>query len=148
MNHPPPFPRDQRQIDAEHLKLLSIFHFIGAGLAVMGLLFVAFHFSMMSMVFNDPKMWHDTKNPPPFSPTELFGVMKYFYVFFAAWLVASGILNVLAGIYLRARKHRTFTLVVAGVNCLHMPLGTTLGVFTFIVLLRESVRELYPKTQV
>jgi hypothetical protein len=31
-----PLPRDQRKIDADHLKLLAIFHFVGAGLAVWG----------------------------------------------------------------------------------------------------------------
>ena len=28
------FPGDQRKIDADHLNLLAIFHFVGAGLAV------------------------------------------------------------------------------------------------------------------
>jgi hypothetical protein len=37
-----------------------------------------------------------------------------------------------------------FSLVIAGVNCASFPLGTLLGVFTFIVLLRASVRSLYP----
>jgi hypothetical protein len=32
---------------------------------------------------------------------------------------------------------------VAGINCLWVPLGTALGVCTFIVLLRESVNKLY-----
>jgi len=140
---PPPF-RDQHKVDAEHLKLLSIFHFVGAGLAVLALLFLALHFTVMNTVFGNPKMWQDPKNAPPFSPTEFMGIMRVFYLVGAAWLVTSGVLNVLAGLYLRARKHRTFTLVVAALNCLHMPLGTTLGVFTIIVLLRESVRELYP----
>jgi len=30
-----------------------------------------------------------------------------------------------------------FSLVVAGLNCLQFPFGTVLGVFTFVVLLRE-----------
>ena len=33
--------------------------------------------------------------------------------------------------------------MVAGLNCLHMPLGTLLGVFTFIVLARPSVQALF-----
>ena len=36
----PQLPRDQRQIDAGHLKLLMIFHFVAAGLSVLGLLFL------------------------------------------------------------------------------------------------------------
>ena len=34
-------------------------------------------------------------------------------------------------------------MVIAGINCLHIPLGTLLGVFTLVVLGRESVRKLY-----
>ena len=45
--------------------------------------------------------------------------------------------------FLRGRRHRTFSLIVAGINCLGIPLGTILGVFTLIVLLRPSVRTLY-----
>jgi hypothetical protein len=46
MNPLPPIPRDQRKIDADHLKLLAIFHFVGAGLAVLGLLFLLGHYAL------------------------------------------------------------------------------------------------------
>jgi len=39
----PPLPRDQRKIDEDHLNLLGIFHFVGAGLAMLGLLFLVAH---------------------------------------------------------------------------------------------------------
>ena len=39
-----------------------------------------------------------------------------------------------------------FSLVVAGLNCMGFPFATVLGVFTFLVLLRESVVELYEAT--
>ena len=74
---------------------------------------------------------------------EIFAVMKWFYLTGAVWFASSGVLNLISGICLRARKGRTFSLVVAGLNCLHIPLGTVLGVFTIIVLIRDSVRELY-----
>ena len=34
-------------------------------------------------------------------------------------------------------------MVIAAINCLHIPIGTMLGIFTFIVLGRDSVRKLY-----
>jgi len=139
MNPLPPIPRDQRQIDAEHLKLLSIFHFVGAGLSLIGILFVVLHYTIFSTIFTNPQVWQNAKQPTPMPPPEIFVFFKVFYVVFGGWFLASGVLNVIAGLALRARKHRTFTLVVAAVNCLHMPLGTVLGVFTFVVLLRESV---------
>ena len=95
----------------------------------------------MHAVVTNPKFFENQKQAPP--PAELFTIMKWFYLVMGVWFVASGILNVISGFYLRARKGRTFSLVVAGFNCLHIPAGTVLGVFTTIVLLRDSVRELY-----
>ena len=54
--------------------------------------------------------------------------------------------NLLSGLYLRARKYRMFSIIVAALNCLQIPFGTVLGVFTIVVLVRESVRELYEPT--
>ncbi len=36
---------------------------------------------------------------------------------------------------------------MAGVACMFMPFGTVLGVFTIIVLLRDSVKELFSVTE-
>lgn len=136
-----PLPRDQRKIDANHLDILSIFHFVGAGLAVLGILFLLAHYAMMHAVFANPKMWQDQKQGLP--PEQIFAIFKLFYLVFGLWFITSGVLNLISGLCLRARKHRTFSLVVGGINCLHVPLGTVLGVFTIIVLVRDSVRELY-----
>jgi len=139
----PPLPRDQRKIDADHLNLLAIFHFVGAGLAVIGLLFLLAHYAMMHAVFANPEIWKNQKQPMPVPPEQIFAMMKWVYLAGAVWFVSSGVLNLISGLCLRARKGRTFSLVVAGVNCLHLPVGTVLGVFTIIVLIRDSVRELY-----
>jgi hypothetical protein len=141
MNGLPPLHKDQRKIDADHLKLLSIFHFVGAGLALLGLLFLLAHYAVMHTLLANPKMWENQKQSPP--PAELFAIFKWIYLVGAIWFIGSGILNLISGLCLRARKHRTFSLVVAGINCVHIPLGTVLGVFTIIVLLRDSVREWY-----
>jgi hypothetical protein len=141
MSDLPPISTDQRKIDADHLKLLSVFHFVGAGLALLGMLFLLVHFAIFHAFFANPKMWQDQKQGPP--PAELFAIVKWFYLLFGVWFLASLVLNVISGFCLRARKYRTFSLVVAAINCLHIPLGTILGIFTIIVLIRSSVRELY-----
>jgi Na+-driven multidrug efflux pump len=56
---------------------------------------------------------------------------------------AFGILTIVSGRNIGQRRARTFSLVVAGINCLWVPLGTALGVCTLIVLMRESVNKLY-----
>ena len=44
---------------------------------------------------------------------------------------------------LRARKNRMFCCVIAGITCASVPLGTVLGVFTLVVLMRPSVQALF-----
>jgi hypothetical protein len=57
--------------------------------------------------------------------------------------VVAAVLNVVSGIFLRQRRHRIFSFVIAGLDCLQIPFGTALGVFAIIVLSRDSVRQLY-----
>jgi len=140
-----PLPRDQRGIDDDHLNLLSIFHFVAAGFACLGILFLMVHFAFMHFVFTNPALWQNQKQSPP--PPEFFQMFHFVFIFFyllmGLWLLASAVLNILSGVFLRTRKHRTFSIVVSAINCLQVPLGTILGIFTIIVLTRNSVRELY-----
>ena len=142
----PPIMRDERKTDADHLRLLSIFHYVGAGLAVLGMGFLACHYLMFHSFVNNPDMWKGQKGAIP-PPKAFFAIFKWFYIFFGTWLVSSCILNLLSGRFIGLRKFRTFSLIVAAINCIHIPLGTVLGVFTIVVLLRPSVREVYEPNQ-
>jgi hypothetical protein len=132
----------QRIIDGEHIKLLSIFHFVVAGLAFCGVGFLLLHYLVMSRVFANPEIWKSQTHGPPL-PKDFFKYFVWFYIFMGAILVSAGTLNLLSGYFLRQRRHRTFSMVVGGLNCLQIPFGTVLGVFTLMVLLRNSVRETY-----
>lgn len=136
-----PLPRDQRAIDADHLNLLSIFHFVGGGMAFLGILFLMAHCAMVHSIFTNAALWQDQKNAPP--PALFWHILIWIYLAGTIWLITSAILNILSGIFLRARKCRTFSCIVAGINCVHIPLGTVLGIFTIVVLSRESVAQLY-----
>jgi len=48
-----------------------------------------------------------------------------------------------AGRSLSRRKHYWFAFVVGCIECIFVPFGTILGVFTIIVLSRESVKTLF-----
>jgi hypothetical protein len=100
----------------------------------------------MSSVFSHPEMWKSPNgaNGPPIEFFEHFmQVFVWFYFFMGAMFVAVSTVNIISGIFLRQRKHRMFSIVVAGVNCLQIPFGTALGVFTMMVLLRDTVRQSY-----
>ncbi len=128
-------------IDASHLKLLAIFHFVFAGLTLLGLGFLFLHWWFMHAIMENPEMWKNQQGGPP--PKEFIALFKWVYLFFGTGIVLTGVANTISGWSLMARRNRTFSLVVAGLNCMAFPFGTALGVFTFIVLLRDSVRELY-----
>jgi len=66
---------------------------------------------------------------------------------FAAFFIVAGwtfaAMVAFAGRSLQTRQRYTFCLVMAGIECIFMPVGTVLGVFTIIVLVRDSVKELF-----
>jgi hypothetical protein len=143
MTHfPPPMPMiDTRQTDIGHLRLLSVFHLVFAGVAALGLVFLFLHYTLMSHVMLNPQFLNAQKSNLP--PTQMFGVFKWLYLFMAVIIVAVGIGNLLSGLFMLKRKNRLFSLIVSGFNCLSFPLGTALSVFTFIVLMRDSVQQVY-----
>ncbi|HEX2862007.1 MAG TPA: hypothetical protein VHN79_10225 [Lacunisphaera sp.] len=143
MNSLPPLMRDQRKVDAEHLKLLAVFHFVLAGLAVLGLGFLVLHWLFMSSFFDNPAMWENAKPPQPAPPKEFFAIFKWFYAFMGVIIVGGGVASLVSGFCILRRQARIFSIVVGGLTCLMFPLGTALGVFTMVVLLRESVAEEY-----
>lgn len=136
-----PIWRDQRKIDAGHLRLLAIFHGVFAALGVLFLGFLLLHYVLMSQVFSNPKFWQNGHGTIP--PAEMFMFFKWFYVFAGVMIVVGMALNAVSGWCIARRQARTFSLVIAGLNCLQVPFGTALGVFTLVVLLRDSVREVY-----
>jgi hypothetical protein len=142
MNSPelPPLYRDQCKVDADHLKLLAVFHFVLAGLSVVGLLFLFLHWSLMNAAMAMAEKQPGKGGPPP---AEFFAIFKWFYLFMGVMIVIAGITNLLSGRCIQQRRGRIFSLIVAGLNCLAFPFGTCLGVFTFIVLLRDSVIQAY-----
>jgi hypothetical protein len=86
-------------------------------------------------------MFKDAKGGPP--PQAIFGMFQIFYAIMGFFLTGCCVVNVLSARFLRQRRHRVFSIVVAGLNCLHMPIGTVLGVFTIILLCRDSVVAAY-----
>jgi len=106
------------------------------------------HYALMHAFMSNPKMWTSPSQPNAPNPAEFFAIFRWFYLVFGLWFIVSGVLNILSGLSLRVRKHRIFSIVVACINCLYMPLGTILGVFTILVLARDTVSEAYAAQEV
>ncbi len=145
----PPLTPAQKS-DNDQLKLLVIFHYIIGGFSVLGILFTGLHYLIMSSVFSHPQllreMEQNSAGEMPFSPNAFLDLFIWIYVIMGLSLIALAVLNILSARFITLRKNRTFSLVTAAINCLQLPFGTILGVFTFIVLLRDSVRQTYQQS--
>lgn len=124
--------------DGEHLRLLSIFHYIVAAITAVFSLFPVIHLVIgIGMVSGGMNQGADPS-------TDWFAWM---FIAIAATMIIGGLTMAAcmayAGRCLARRQRHLFCLVVAAVSCLFMPLGTVLGVFTLIVLMRPSVQALF-----
>jgi hypothetical protein len=127
--------------DKEHLQLLAIFHYVVAGLAAL-FSFFPLLYSVLGGFFlyaaNHPGP--SNQEPPPAVLGWVFIVLGTFF-FLAGLTMAISIL--MAGRSLALRKRYSFAIVMACIECLFIPFGTILGVFTIVVLSRQSVKELF-----
>jgi hypothetical protein len=133
----PPGPRTQ---DDEHLWLLTLFHYVVGGMAALIALFPIFHLGLgIFFIVAGNKLPGNGQAPPAF--------VGWLFVIFAAIFILIGwtfaALVILNGRFLARRKNYTFCLVMGAVESLFMPFGTILSVFTLIVLLRPSVKEMF-----
>lgn len=80
--------------------------------------------------------------PPAFVGWILVAFAGFVVLF--GWTLA--VCMMVAGRKLSRQTGWLFCTVIAGIECLFMPVGTILGVFTIIVLTRDSVKELFAAT--
>jgi hypothetical protein len=127
--------------DLEHLRLLSIFHYVVAGITALFACIPLIHvfFGLLFVFAGDSFTGGRGGPPPPF--------IGWFFVIIGGTFVLAGwtlaIMILLGGRCLARHRNHTFCLVVAALSCLFMPFGTILGVFTIVVLMRTSVKELF-----
>ena len=128
--------------DAEHLRLLSIFHYVVAGVAAVcsffPLIYTAVGFVFVALSHHPPT--NPTQEPPPAALGWAFVGLGIFLFLLGA---AFALVLVFAGRSLSRRRRYWFAFVVACIECIFIPFGTILGVFTIIVLSRESVKTLF-----
>ncbi len=120
--------------DEKYLQLLSVFHYVVGGLAACFACIPIIHLSIgIAMLVGA------IDDAPEF--VGAFLVVIAMFAMLIGWTLAVCI--IIAGRCLAKRKRYMFCLVIAAISCIFMPFGTVLGVFTIIVLMRPSVKELF-----
>ena len=120
--------------DEKHLNLLSTFHYVASGLTALFSCIFIVHLVMGVAVLSGA-----IKGPPGF--VAVIFVIFSLVAILGGWTLA--VLMLLAGQRLKRRVSRTFCLVVGALECTLMPFGTVLGIFTIIILMRDSVKKLF-----
>lgn len=92
-----------------------------------------------SAVQGGPFLGNEAHPLPHWTGTFLQGLGLFLFVL----VEAIGVMNLISANLIAGRKARTFTQVVAALNCLNMPFGIALGIFTFLVLGDKEVRAEY-----
>jgi hypothetical protein len=126
--------------DTSHLDLLAMFHYIGGGTSLLFSCFPLIYLVLGILMING-KMAGPTGQPGP--PPAMGWMFIALGVLFPLIGWTMGILVIYSGRCIKARRRWLFSLIMAGIMCINVPIGTVLGVFTFIVLLRDSVKRLY-----
>jgi hypothetical protein len=131
--------------DLQYLKLLSIFHYIVGGIAALfafiPIIYIVFGILAICI-------------PGPFeSESDAITVfMGWIFIIIGMVLVVLGwafaVCIIMAGRYLARQVHYMFCMVMAAIECIFMPFGTVLGVFTIVVLAKPSVKEMFEQTAV
>jgi hypothetical protein len=129
--------------DREHLQLLAI-HYVVAGLAAL-LSFFPLFYALIGwfLLYAAQHPGPNNQEPPPVFLGWIFIAVGA--VFFIAGLTMA-ICILIAGRCLSRRRCYSFALVTACIECLFVPFGTILGVFTIIALSRESVKAFFETT--
>lgn len=139
MNVPAPAPDTTTQ-DLEHLRLLSIFHYVVAAITGVLSLFPVIHL-VIGIAMITGRMGA-TDQEARFA--------GWIFVAFASVFIACGMtlagFIAYAGRCLQRKRRHMLCLVVAALSCMMMPFGTVLGVFTLITLTKPQVKALFADT--
>lgn len=128
----------------EHLRLLSIFHYVVAGLAALFACIPVIHLVLGIMMLVAPERMAEHGKPQ--DEQALFFMGVFFTLFASAFILAGWSIAAciaFAGRFLAQRRRYTYCLVMAAIECMFMPFGTVLGVFTIILLIKPEVKQTF-----
>jgi hypothetical protein len=131
--------------DLQYLKLLSIFQYVVGGLAALFSFIPIIYVVIGMLAVCIPGTFEGEGEAMP-----LF--IGWIFIIIGAVLIVLGwafsVCIIIAGRSLARQVHYMFCIVMAAIECIFMPFGTVLGVFTIIVLTRPSVKEMFEQNAV
>lgn len=134
----------QRQMDIDHLRLLSVFHYVLGGLGLLFGLLPLFYVGMGWMMLSGAIPMNDPNGAHAPEAAHMMGWMMILVgVFLTLLMLGMALLVIYAGHSLSQRRRWMFCMVMACIQCLSVPFGTVLGIFTILALNRPSVRALF-----
>ncbi len=125
--------------DEKHLDLLAIFHYILGGIIALFSCFPLIHVFMGIMMISGQLTDNQGQGPPP-AFGWFFVVIGSLFIL-AGWCIAACV--AVAGRKLQTRRNRMYCMIIAGIECMFMPLGTILGVFSLVVLCKDSMKGIF-----
>ncbi len=128
--------------DEEHLRLLSVFYYVYAGLIALAACASALLFVIGIALLINPQAL-GPRNDNPDDPSDL--TMTIFAACLGLLGAAFATCLIIVGRSLSKRKRYVFCLVIAGLSCMLFPFGTALGICSLIVLARSSVKPLFDR---
>jgi len=120
--------------DRAHLKALSICWYVFAGLSLLGALCGGLYLIMGVVMATVGGADNDDE---AMAMGVVFGGMGLLVLLI---VIPVAVLNFLTARGLAHLRRKTLIYVMAAIACLNVPLGTVLGVFTFIVMGRPTVK--------
>ncbi|MCJ7662917.1 MAG: hypothetical protein MUO24_01600 [Desulfobacterales bacterium] len=131
--------------DLQYLKLLSIFHYIVGGLGALFSFIPIIYVVIGILAVCIPGTFEGEGEAVP-------AFIGWIFIIIGAFLIVIGwafsACLIIAGRSLARQAHYMFCMVMAAIECIFMPFGTVLGVFTIIVLARPSVKEMFEQNAV
>ncbi len=125
--------------DRDQLQILAICHYVLGGLMALCACLPMFHFGIGLFMLLGPV------KPDDVEPARFVGGIFALFAgaaILAGWALAGCVIA--AGRFLSQRRNYNFCLVVAAFEAaVCNPLGTVLGIFTIVVLMRPSVKVLF-----
>jgi hypothetical protein len=127
--------------DRDLLRLASVLHYVLAAFKAFSACVFLLTFGGLGTAFLT--LFKDVSGNAPPPPPAIGWLFVCIGAFVFLYEAALAVALIVAGRSLARGTRYTFCFVVAALACLSLPLGTALGVFTIILLLRPTVRTVF-----